>query len=132
MPVEHGFADHRLPAFLFIWRKNCKVSMIKSFRHHHQRLESRRALSLPFKELSHTFVHSRVTKPLYTCYLSRISSAKMSHMNALPDNGVSPRYNFKKVAVFCGASVGTKPIFMESARTLGEELVRRKLNLVYG
>lgn len=39
---------------------------------------------------------------------------------------------FKKVAVFCGASSGTNPAYKECARALGQELVRRRIGLVYG
>lgn len=38
----------------------------------------------------------------------------------------------KKVAVFCGASVGNSPEYLSCARELGEELVRRRIGLVYG
>ena len=39
---------------------------------------------------------------------------------------------FKKIAVFCGASSGSSPIYEQFARLLGEEMVRRKIGLVYG
>ncbi len=39
---------------------------------------------------------------------------------------------FKKIAVFCGASSGSDPVYIECARKLGEEMVRRNIGLVYG
>ena len=39
---------------------------------------------------------------------------------------------FKKVAVFCGASSGSGDAYLACAKALGEELVRRKIGLVYG
>ncbi len=39
---------------------------------------------------------------------------------------------FKKVAVFCGASSGNGDAYLECAKALGEELVRRNIGLVYG
>jgi len=38
----------------------------------------------------------------------------------------------RKVAVFCGASEGNSPEYLSCARELGEELVRRRIGLVYG
>lgn len=38
----------------------------------------------------------------------------------------------KKVAVFCGASEGNSPEYLNFARELGEEMVRRRIGLVYG
>lgn len=39
---------------------------------------------------------------------------------------------FRKIAVFCGASSGNSPVYLECAKALGEEMVRRKIGLVYG
>lgn len=39
---------------------------------------------------------------------------------------------FRRVAVFCGASSGTSPVYIEAARALGHELVKRNIGLVYG
>jgi uncharacterized protein (TIGR00730 family) len=36
------------------------------------------------------------------------------------------------VCVFCGSSMGTDPVYRESAKKLGVELARRGLELVYG
>ncbi len=36
------------------------------------------------------------------------------------------------ICVFCGSSIGTKPIYSEAARQLGETLVSCKQQLVYG
>ena len=38
----------------------------------------------------------------------------------------------KRIAVYCGASMGSDPAFADVARALGEELARRGLGLVYG
>lgn len=38
----------------------------------------------------------------------------------------------KRIAVFCGSSTGSSPIYMDAARELGKELARRKIGLVYG
>ena len=37
---------------------------------------------------------------------------------------------FQKIAVFCGASSGNCDDYIEHARLLGEEMVRRKIGLV--
>lgn len=39
---------------------------------------------------------------------------------------------FKSVNVFCGASPGTEPIYMQSAAAMGKTLAQRKIRLVYG
>ena len=38
----------------------------------------------------------------------------------------------KRVCVFCGSSVGTRPAYVDAARLLAAELVQRRLGLVYG
>jgi hypothetical protein len=38
----------------------------------------------------------------------------------------------RRIAVFCGASSGNSPEYMEGARQLGQEMVRRGIGLVYG
>ncbi len=38
----------------------------------------------------------------------------------------------RKIAVFCGASSGNSPEYVECARQLGQEMVRRGIGLVYG
>lgn len=38
----------------------------------------------------------------------------------------------KRIGVFCGANVGTRPVFREAAATLGRLLAERGLGLVYG
>ncbi|GAY37430.1 cytokinin riboside 5'-monophosphate phosphoribohydrolase LOG8 [Citrus sinensis] len=40
--------------------------------------------------------------------------------------------NFKRVCVFCGSHSGNRRVFSDAALELGNELVRRKINLVYG
>ena len=44
----------------------------------------------------------------------------------------TPPREFKKIAVFCGASSGSNPVYLQCARQLGEEMVRRRIGLVYG
>ncbi|KAF5206460.1 Cytokinin riboside 5'-monophosphate phosphoribohydrolase LOG7 [Thalictrum thalictroides] len=39
---------------------------------------------------------------------------------------------FKRICVFCGSSSGKKPSYQEAAVQLGNELVERKIDLVYG
>ena len=39
---------------------------------------------------------------------------------------------FKSIGVFCGASPGTLPIYMQSAAAMGTTLAQRKMRLVYG
>jgi uncharacterized protein (TIGR00730 family) len=38
----------------------------------------------------------------------------------------------KRVAIYCGARDGTRPVFREAATALGKELGRRKIGIVYG
>jgi uncharacterized protein (TIGR00730 family) len=38
----------------------------------------------------------------------------------------------KRLAVYCGASMGSDPLFADTARTLGGEMARRGIDLVYG
>jgi uncharacterized protein (TIGR00730 family) len=38
----------------------------------------------------------------------------------------------RRLAVYCGASMGADPVFAETGRTLGEEMARRGIALVYG
>ena len=38
----------------------------------------------------------------------------------------------RRLAVYCGSSMGTNPRFAETARTLGTEMARRGIGLVYG
>ena len=38
----------------------------------------------------------------------------------------------KRLAVYCGSSIGTDPAFAVVARALGEEMARRGIDLVYG
>ncbi|MGG1616361.1 TIGR00730 family Rossman fold protein [Paenibacillus sp. NRS-1782] len=38
----------------------------------------------------------------------------------------------KKIAVFCGSSNGAADVYREGAKSLGRELVRRNITLVYG
>ncbi|XP_051113584.1 cytokinin riboside 5'-monophosphate phosphoribohydrolase LOG8-like [Andrographis paniculata] len=40
--------------------------------------------------------------------------------------------NFKRVCVFCGSNLGYRKIFSDAALDLGQELVRRKMDLIYG
>ncbi|HEY0626150.1 MAG TPA: TIGR00730 family Rossman fold protein [Allosphingosinicella sp.] len=38
----------------------------------------------------------------------------------------------KRLAVYCGSSMGADPAFADTARSLGEEMARRGIELVYG
>ena len=38
----------------------------------------------------------------------------------------------QRICVFCGSSTGTRPAYVQAARLLAAELVKRKLGLVYG
>lgn len=38
----------------------------------------------------------------------------------------------KRIAVFCGSSIGLRPVYREVAEALGRELAGRKLGLVFG
>jgi len=38
----------------------------------------------------------------------------------------------RRLAVYCGSSIGTDPAFAETARALGAEMARRGIGLVYG
>jgi uncharacterized protein (TIGR00730 family) len=40
--------------------------------------------------------------------------------------------SIERVCVFCGSSPGADPVYVESARALGEELARRGITLIYG
>ncbi|KAL8201277.1 hypothetical protein R6Q57_012616 [Mikania cordata] len=42
------------------------------------------------------------------------------------------RSKFKKICVFCGSNPGHREVFSTAATELGDELVNRKINLVYG
>ncbi|XP_071693927.1 cytokinin riboside 5'-monophosphate phosphoribohydrolase LOG8 [Rutidosis leptorrhynchoides] len=39
---------------------------------------------------------------------------------------------FKRVCVFCGSNPGHREVFSDAAIQLGDEIVKRKINLVYG
>lgn len=45
---------------------------------------------------------------------------------------ISCNQTFKRICVFCGSSSGYKDIFSDVALSLGQELVKRKVDLVYG
>ena len=40
--------------------------------------------------------------------------------------------NFRRLCVFCGSSKGARENYLRAARTLGQELVKRGIELVYG
>ncbi|KAL0736066.1 hypothetical protein Bca4012_012276 [Brassica carinata] len=42
------------------------------------------------------------------------------------------RSRFRKVCVFCGSNSGNRQVFSDAAIELGNELVKRKIDLVYG
>ncbi|KAG5048278.1 hypothetical protein JHK85_009381 [Glycine max] len=43
-----------------------------------------------------------------------------------------PRSKFKTVCVFCGSNSGNRQVFGDAAIQLGNELVKRNIDLVYG
>ncbi|XP_057957829.1 cytokinin riboside 5'-monophosphate phosphoribohydrolase LOG8 [Malania oleifera] len=45
---------------------------------------------------------------------------------------VDKRCKFKRVCVFCGSNSGNREVFSEAALELGNELVKREIDLVYG
>lgn len=38
----------------------------------------------------------------------------------------------KSILIYCGANTGNKPIYLERAEELAEELVKRKIRMIYG
>lgn len=40
--------------------------------------------------------------------------------------------NLQSIAVFCGSSAGTEPIFAEKAFALGQKMAQEKITLIYG
>ena len=47
-------------------------------------------------------------------------------------SGTERARELKRIAVFCGANAGTRPEYLQSAKDVGEELVKRNIGLVYG
>ncbi|XXG64246.1 hypothetical protein AAC387_Pa05g2246 [Persea americana] len=45
---------------------------------------------------------------------------------------VKAKNKFNRVCVFCGSSSGNRTVFSDAALDLGHELVKRRINLVYG
>lgn len=43
-----------------------------------------------------------------------------------------PRSKFNRICVFCGSNSGNKTVFSDAALALGNELVNRRIDLVYG
>ncbi|KAJ4702242.1 Cytokinin riboside 5'-monophosphate phosphoribohydrolase [Melia azedarach] len=50
----------------------------------------------------------------------------------MEENKVTLKSRFKRVCVFCGSSTGKRNCYRDAALELGQELVSRKLDLVYG
>ncbi|KAJ8493055.1 hypothetical protein OPV22_014776 [Ensete ventricosum] len=46
--------------------------------------------------------------------------------------GDETRSKFKRICVFCGSNSGNRTVFSDAALDLGRELVRRRIDLVYG
>ncbi|KAJ7518007.1 hypothetical protein O6H91_21G050400 [Diphasiastrum complanatum] len=44
----------------------------------------------------------------------------------------SSKSRFRRICVFCGSSSGKKSSYSDAALDLGKELVRRKIDLIYG
>lgn len=55
----------------------------------------------------------------------------MEKANNIQMDGVSPS-KFSKICVFCGSNSGNRSIFSDAALELGNELVKRSIDLVYG
>ncbi|XP_010519845.1 PREDICTED: cytokinin riboside 5'-monophosphate phosphoribohydrolase LOG8-like isoform X2 [Tarenaya hassleriana] len=53
-------------------------------------------------------------------------------MHRLPLMEETQRTRFKKICVFCGSHSGRREVFSQAAIELGNELVKRKIDLVYG
>jgi predicted Rossmann-fold nucleotide-binding protein len=53
-------------------------------------------------------------------------------VNATMGDAAPPVRRFKKIAVFCGASSGSNPVYIQAAQQLGEEMAARGIGLVYG
>lgn len=58
-------------------------------------------------------------------------SATPVHADAAEANGAQPE-QIRRIAVFCGFSTGNKPEYVQIAKALGAEMVKRNLGLVYG
>ncbi|KAK3004420.1 hypothetical protein RJ639_020142 [Escallonia herrerae] len=50
----------------------------------------------------------------------------------MEDMGAVKLSRFKRVCVFCGSSTGKKICYKDAALELGQELVKRRVDLVYG
>ncbi|XP_021738971.1 cytokinin riboside 5'-monophosphate phosphoribohydrolase LOG8-like isoform X2 [Chenopodium quinoa] len=50
----------------------------------------------------------------------------------MEDNNINTGSKFKRVCVFCGSNPGYRQVFSDGAIDLGNELVKRKMDLVYG
>ncbi|CAN1217615.1 Cytokinin riboside 5'-monophosphate phosphoribohydrolase LOG8 [Linum perenne] len=48
------------------------------------------------------------------------------------EGGKGSSSQFKRICVFCGSNSGNRQVFSEAAVQLGDELVKRKIDLVYG
>ncbi|GIL91681.1 hypothetical protein Vretifemale_19258 [Volvox reticuliferus] len=48
------------------------------------------------------------------------------------DDQIMASHELRKLCVFCGASTGSDPVYMASAKQLGEYFVRENIGLVYG
>ncbi|KAE9609324.1 hypothetical protein Lal_00020088 [Lupinus albus] len=48
------------------------------------------------------------------------------------EKGYPKTTNFKRICVFCGSNSGNRDVFSDAAIQLGNELVQRKIDLVYG
>ena len=51
---------------------------------------------------------------------------------AASTGGLNRMRALRRVCVFCGSTVGTRPAYAEAARELGREVARRRIGLVYG
>lgn len=62
--------------------------------------------------------------------LHKLSAAAMTPSTLLGSS--THQTSIKRIAVFCGSSDGNGPQYVQLARDLGAEMVRREIGLVYG
>ncbi|KAK1304071.1 Cytokinin riboside 5'-monophosphate phosphoribohydrolase LOG7 [Acorus calamus] len=60
-----------------------------------------------------------------------MENQQQQHLSIINNNNNS-KSRFRRVCVFCGSSPGKKPSYQLTAIQLGNELVERKIDLVYG
>ena len=61
-----------------------------------------------------------------------MAKLKFKPMSSTIPPTAGPRAEFKKIAVFCGSSIGRNSAYTAPTVALGEEMARRNIGLVYG